>query len=95
MAKTLINQLSGQWTPEQYHDEYAAAVMKPADEKVKAGGRELPGGRKSQAQPATNVVDLVKVLQESLAATGKAAPAKARLSTKSPSRKRTAHKHAA
>jgi DNA end-binding protein Ku len=94
MAKTLVNQMTSEWEPERYKDEYAAAVMKLVDEKVKAGGKELPGHKKV-APAATNVVDLVKVLQESLAAAGKggasakhAKPAKAK-------KKATHHRHAA
>lgn len=90
MAKTLVNQMSADWEPGRYKDEYAEAVLKLVDEKIKAGGKEIRG-HKRQAAAATNVVDLVKVLQESLAAAGKPAakakPAKAR--------KRTSHKHAA
>jgi len=70
MAKTLVNQLSTDWDPERYHDEYAAALTKLIDEKIRAGGREVPG-RKQDAPAATNVIDLVKVLQDSLAAAGK------------------------
>ncbi|MEO7597597.1 MAG: Ku protein [Opitutus sp.] len=70
MAKTLLNQMTTDWDPERYKDEYAAAVMKLIDQKVAAGGKEVPGP-KQKSQPATNVIDLVKVLQESLAAAGK------------------------
>jgi DNA end-binding protein Ku len=101
MAKTLVEQMSSEWKPEHYKDEYASAMMKLIDEKIKAGGKEIPG-RKKHAPAATNVVDLVKVLQESLAAAGKSAsPAKPKhaaagkhASTKT--KKRAAHhKHAA
>jgi DNA end-binding protein Ku len=90
MAKTLVEQMSGEWQPEHYKDNYAEAVMKLVEQKVKAGGKELPV-HKRHAPAATNVVDLVKVLQESLGAAGKAKPAPA---TKA--KKRVAHrKHAA
>lgn len=95
MAKTLVAQMTSKWEPERYHDDYAAAVMKLVEEKVKAGGKEIPGRKKTQAAAATNVVDLVKVLQESLAATnGKSAP-KSKPTAHKAARKRTAHKHAA
>ncbi len=93
MAKTLVDQMTSNWEPDRYEDEYAAAVMKLVDEKVKAGGKELPGHKK-QAPAATNVVDLVKVLQESLAATGKPAAKTKHHAAKHP-KKRTTHKHAA
>lgn len=95
MAKTLVDQMTTAWEPDRYKDEYAAAVMKLVDEKVKAGGKEIPGHKKQHAAAATNVVDLVKVLQESLAATGKGAT-KAKPAAKSGTKKRAAHhKHAA
>lgn len=93
MAKTLVDQMTSNWEPDRYKDEYAAAVMKLVDEKVKAGGKELPGHKK-QAAAATNVVDLVKVLQESLAATGKPAT-KAKHHAAKHTKKRTTHKRAA
>jgi non-homologous end joining protein Ku len=58
--------------------------MKLIDAKVKSGGKEIP--HKAKAKPATNVVDLLSVLQESLAGTGKT---KAK-----PARKRSARKAA-
>lgn len=70
MAKTLVAQMTSEWEPEKYHDEYAAALTKLIEQKIKAGGKELPA-QVSNAPAATNVIDLVKVLQESLAAAGK------------------------
>jgi DNA end-binding protein Ku len=65
MAKTLVEQMSGEWKPDRYTDEYAEAVMKLIEKKVAAGGKALPGVKK-HAPTATNVVDLVAVLQQSL-----------------------------
>jgi DNA end-binding protein Ku len=70
MARTLVEQMASSWDPEKYTDDYASAVMKLVEQKVKAGGKEIPG-KKTHAPAATNVVDLVKVLQDSLAAAGK------------------------
>lgn len=79
MAESLIEGMSGKWEPENYKDEYREAVMKVIDEKVAAGGKELPA-EKGKAKKATNVVDLVAVLQESLnrAKGGKKKPEKKR-----------------
>ena len=87
MAKTLIDQMSSEWEPERYKDEYTTALMKLIDQKIKAGGKEIPG-QKRQAPAATNVVDLVKVLQESLSAAGKPKPAARATKTK----KRATHR---
>lgn len=76
MAKTLVNQMSSEWEPERYKDEYANAVMKLIDQKVKAGGKEV-AAHKSQGKTATNVIDLMKVLEDSLKSSGKSKPAAA------------------
>jgi DNA end-binding protein Ku len=65
MAESLIDGMSDKWDPEKYKDEYREAVMKVIDEKIDAGGKELPAA-KGKPRKATNVVDLVAVLQESL-----------------------------
>jgi DNA end-binding protein Ku len=91
MANTLVDEMSAEWEPERYKDEYTTALMKLIDQKIKAGGKEIPG-QKRQAPAATNVVDLVKVLQESLSAAGKAKPA----ARPAKAKKRATHrKHAA
>ncbi len=100
MARALIDQMSGKWEPERYKDEYATAVMKLIDKKIAAGGKELAGAKKRAVPAATNVVDLVAVLQQSLNQSGKTARAPKRQPPKRASKravgqKRVAHKHAA
>ena len=87
MAKTLVDQMSSEWNPDRYKDEYSTALMKLIEQKIKAGGKEVPG-HKRQVPAATNVVDLVKVLQESLSASGKSKPAARATKAK----KRVAHR---
>ena len=65
MAESLIEGMSDKWDPEKYKDEYREAVMKVIEEKIAAGGKELPA-QKAKSKKATNVVDLMSVLQESL-----------------------------
>ena len=86
MAKTLVDQMSSEWNPERYKDEYTTALMELIEKKIKAGGKEIPG-QKRHTPAATNVVDLVKVLQESLSAAGKSKPA----ARPAKSKKRVAH----
>jgi DNA end-binding protein Ku len=63
MAQTLIDSMSASWEPEKYRDEYRNAVMEMIEQKAKK--KVVP--EKPVPQPrTTNVVDLVKVLQESL-----------------------------
>lgn len=88
MAKTLIKQMSGAWKPERYNDEYAEAVMKLIDKKVAAGGKELPTAQKRPVA-ATNVVDLVAILQQSLGQSGKGPRAPKRQPPKRAAKRRT------
>lgn len=92
MAKTLVDQMSGKWKPEQYADEYAGALMKLVDKKIAAGGKQLPVAGK-RTRVATNVIDLAAILQESLKGTGRKAPPSARGKTSSKSGR--SHKRAA
>ena len=63
MAQALIESMSTPWEPEKYRDEYRSAVMELIEQK--ANKKEIAA--KVETKPrATNVVDLVKVLQESL-----------------------------
>jgi DNA end-binding protein Ku len=101
MARTLVEQMSSEWKPTKYKDEYAESVMKLIEKKVALGGKELPGAKK-QAPAATNVIDLVAVLQKSLGEAGKGEK-NARAPKRQPPKrgrkkatpKRTAHKRAA
>jgi DNA end-binding protein Ku len=63
MAQSLVESMSTPWEPEKYRDEYRNAVMEMIEEK--AQHKEVTK-KAAPAVRATNVVDLVKVLQESL-----------------------------
>ena len=66
MAKSLVESMSGKWDPTDFHDEYREKLIRLIEEKAANGGKEITGA-KARPQPATNVVDLVAVLQKSLA----------------------------
>src|SRR3954454_13521237 len=63
MAQTLIESMSVDWQPDKYKDEYRNAMMEIIEQK--AQHKEV-AKKPAPAVRATNVVDLVKVLQESL-----------------------------
>src|SRR4051812_49254168 len=63
MANALIESMSSEWQPDKYRDEYRDAVMEMIEQKAK--NKSLPAPAPA-APRATNVVDLVKVLQESI-----------------------------
>src|SRR3982074_849387 len=66
MATALIDSMSSKWNPEKYHDDYREALMEVIEEKVEAGGKEIEEKPKAKKE-STKVIDLVAVLQESLA----------------------------
>src|ERR1041385_7643926 len=68
MAQALIDSMSAEWKPEKYRDEYRTALMEIIEQK--AQNKQVAA--KAPTPPApTNVVDLVKVLQDSLNRAGK------------------------
>ncbi|MFC7898029.1 Ku protein [Streptomyces sp. NPDC057381] len=62
MALRLVDALSGPWEPDRYHDTYQEKVRELV--RAKAEGEEVAVAR--EAPQATNVVDLMEVLQGSL-----------------------------
>jgi DNA end-binding protein Ku len=92
MAMTLVNQMSNSWDPDRYNDDYKSNMMKVIEAKVEAGGKELPT-QKTRQKPATNVIDLVAVLQKSLEHAGKSASASASATKRRTKKKPAAKKH--
>ena len=66
MAEALVKSMSSKWDPEKYHGDYREALMEVIEEKVESGGKEIEEKPKEK-KPSTKVIDLVAVLQESLA----------------------------
>src|ERR1700730_4596846 len=69
MATALIDSMRATWDPEKYKDDYREALKHVIEEKVEAGGKEIEEKPKKAPKP-TKVIDLVKVLQQSLEQTG-------------------------
>ncbi len=63
MAQTLIEGMTVPWEPEKYRDEYRDAVLEMIEQK--ASNKEIAAAPVAAVR-STKVVDLVKVLQESL-----------------------------
>jgi DNA end-binding protein Ku len=63
MAQALVDSMTVAWEPEKYRDEYRTAVMELIEQKAKNKKIDI---KPAIPHPSTNVVDLVKVLQESL-----------------------------
>jgi len=82
--------MSDEWKPEEYVDEYRAAIEKVIEEKLEHGDESAP--KPPRKQKATNVIDLVSVLQKSLDQSGRGAkkgkrPAPAKKPATKPRRK--------
>lgn len=68
MAMALVQGMSEDWAPEQYHDTYREDVMALIEKKIKAKETKtitMPDPDEKPAK-ATNVIDLVALLQASL-----------------------------
>jgi len=68
MAMALVEGMSEDWKPDQYHDTYREDVMALVEKKVKAKQTKtitMPGKEKTH-ETAGNVIDLVSLLQQSL-----------------------------
>jgi DNA end-binding protein Ku len=74
MAKKLIDSMTTKWDPTMYKDDYHETLEKLVREKIQHGDRDLP--KPAHKKSKTNVIDLVSVLQQSIAdAQGKSKPA--------------------
>ena len=68
MAMALVEGMSEEWKPEQYHDTYREDILALVEKKVKAKETKtitMPGKEKAPASSG-NVIDLVALLQQSL-----------------------------
>ena len=68
MAKALVDSMSAKWNPQKYKDDYRDALLEVIEEKVESGGKEIEAKPKAKKE-STKVIDLVAVLQQSLAKT--------------------------
>ncbi|QLY26247.1 Ku protein [Bdellovibrio sp. KM01] len=86
MAEDLIEGMTSKWKPEQYKDTYYQEVMKVIDRKIKGGkGHKVAPIKEEDVETTDNVVDLMPLLQKSLAArktAKKKAPSKSRARSK-------------
>ncbi|MDR3406843.1 MAG: Ku protein [Chthoniobacter sp.] len=87
MARQLISSMTSEWHPEEYTDEYHEALEKLIEDKIEHGDKTSP--KPAKKREATNVIDLVSVLQKSLQQT----KGHAKNGKKHPARKTHAHAH--
>jgi DNA end-binding protein Ku len=87
MAQTLIDNLSADWDPGEFKDEYREAMLRIVEAKI--NGEEI---EVVEAEPTAKVVDLMEALKASVAAAKKEAKAEPAAKKKAPARKKTAAK---
>ena len=97
MAKTLIENLTSEWSPEEFTDEYREALLRIVEAKI--AGEEI---EMVEAEPTAKVVDLMEALKASVAAAkkkpeteGSAKPAGKAAAKKAVAKKAVAKKPAA
>jgi DNA end-binding protein Ku len=87
MAQTLIDNLTADWDPAEFKDEYREAMLRIVEAKI--NGEEI---EVVEAEPTAKVVDLMAALKASVAAAKKEAKAEPATKKKAPARKKTVAK---
>jgi DNA end-binding protein Ku len=90
MAQTLIDNLTADWDPGEFKDEYREGLLRIVEAKI--NGEEI---EVVEAEPAAKVVDLMEALKASVAAAKKQPEAKPPSSKKKTAAKKTSAKKAA
>jgi DNA end-binding protein Ku len=78
MASQLVKDMSEEWKPEQYKDQFHDDIMKMVKKKVAAGKTEEVLKPEKEEAPASNVIDLTELLKKSLASRKDGASPRAR-----------------
>jgi DNA end-binding protein Ku len=71
IAGMLVDTMSSEWDPKQYHDEYRVALMEYIDKKAKSGGlMPAPQEETEGREEAGKVVDMMEILKRSVERAG-------------------------
>lgn len=86
MALSLVEGMTQAWQPEQYRDTYRDDVLALVEQKIQAHQTRTitPAGPEKPEAPASNVIDLVALLQQSL---GRQPPAAAKGAGEAPAKR--------
>lgn len=66
MAKRLVEDMTGHWQPEDYHDTFQEKIMQLVDQKVSAGKIEEVETPDTSERRSADVIDLMELLKKSL-----------------------------
>jgi DNA end-binding protein Ku len=96
MATQLVNDMTGEWNPEDFKDEFKLEIMKLVEKKVKAGKTETVIEPAEEAPSGgADVIDLTELLARSLKKGGAPASKSAKAPAKKAAAKRPSAKKAA
>jgi DNA end-binding protein Ku len=87
MAQTLIENLTADWNPVEFKDEYREALLRIVEAKINGEEIEIV-----EAEPTAKVVDLMDALKASVAAAKKESKDEAKPKKKAAAKKTTAKK---
>jgi DNA end-binding protein Ku len=76
MAKRLVEDMSGDWTPDDYTDQFEAKIMALVERKAHEGKIEDVETVENAAQQGADVIDLTELLKRSLGGKTAGAPKK-------------------
>jgi DNA end-binding protein Ku len=76
LAKKLIDDMSGEWNPEEFEDTYNEDLMKRIEEKIERGETKILTKPEAEAEEgrSAQVIDLMELLKRSIDKTGARAP---------------------
>ncbi|UUJ40832.1 Ku protein [Pseudomonas extremaustralis] len=67
MARRLVEDMSGQWTPDDYHDAFRQTILDLVEEKASKGKIEtVDKGEGAAAEKGADIIDLTELLKRSL-----------------------------
>ncbi|MBC3451399.1 Ku protein [Pseudomonas mosselii] len=73
MARKLVQDMSGPWTPDEYHDAFRQTILDLVQEKASKGKIEtVDEGKGAPAEKGADIIDLTELLKRSLGGKTKA-----------------------
>lgn len=67
MAKRLVEDMSGPWKPEDYHDAFRQTILDLVEEKASKGKiATVEKGKAASAEKGADILDLTELLKRSL-----------------------------
>lgn len=70
MAKRLVEDMSGDWTPGDYHDAFRQTIMELVEEKASKGKISVVEGKETATEKSADILDLTELLKRSLGGKG-------------------------